>query len=147
MDEVLDVADQRCQCHWLSDRPPPRGRITTSELDGLQQPRLKTQDSFVLGSATDKGFNTYFCLLQQQDSKNNPFCKWLFRRKDIQIWAVPLLWHLKWVFHIGTLLEAIGIILKTYFLFGFRNGSPVADSLRASPTVPQYNFPNKMVLG
>jgi hypothetical protein len=28
-----------------------------------------------LGSATDKGFDTFFCLLQQQNLKENPFCK------------------------------------------------------------------------
>jgi len=29
----------------------------------------------------------------------------------------------------GTLLEAIGIVLETYFEFEFPNGSPVGDSL------------------
>ena len=31
----------------------------------------------------------------------------------------------------GTLLEAIGIVLETYFGFGFPNRSPIEDSLRA----------------
>jgi hypothetical protein len=35
----------------------------------------------------------------------------------------------KWVFHIGILLEVIGIVLEIHFGFGFRNGSPVGDSL------------------
>jgi hypothetical protein len=39
-----------------------------------------------------------------------------------------LFWHPKWVFHICTLLEAIGIVLKTHFEFEFRNRSPVGDS-------------------
>ena len=30
----------------------------------------------------------------------------------------------------GTLLEAIGIVLETHFGFGFPNGSPIGDSLR-----------------
>jgi len=30
----------------------------------------------------------------------------------------------------GTLLEAIGIVLETHFEFGFPNGSPIGDSLR-----------------
>jgi len=29
----------------------------------------------------------------------------------------------------GTLLEAIGIVLETYFGFGFPNGSPIGDNL------------------
>jgi len=29
----------------------------------------------------------------------------------------------------GTLLEAIGIVLETHFEFGFPNGSPIGDSL------------------
>jgi len=29
----------------------------------------------------------------------------------------------------GTLLEAIGIVLETHFGFGFPNGSPIGDSL------------------
>ena len=41
-----------------------------------------------------------------------------------------LSWYLKWVFHIGTLLEAICIVLETYFGFGFRNESSVGDSLK-----------------
>jgi hypothetical protein len=49
-----------------------------------------------------------------------------------------LSWHPKWVFYIGTLLEAIyigtlleaiSIVLKTYFGFEFRDGSLVGDSL------------------
>jgi len=28
----------------------------------------------------------------------------------------------------GILLEAIGIVLETYFVFGFPNGSPVGDN-------------------
>ena len=40
-----------------------------------------------------------------------------------------LSWYLKWVFHIGTLLETLGIVLKTYFRFGFSNEFPVGDSL------------------
>jgi hypothetical protein len=31
----------------------------------------------------------------------------------------------------GTLLEAIGIVLETHFRFGFPNGSPIGDSLRS----------------
>jgi len=30
----------------------------------------------------------------------------------------------------GTLLEAIGIVLETYFVFGFPNACPIGDSLR-----------------
>jgi len=42
----------------------------------LQQLLLKIQDPISrLGSATGKGFDTHFCLLQQQDPKENPFCK------------------------------------------------------------------------
>ena len=47
--------------------------------------------------------------------------------------------HPKWIFHIGTLLEAIGIVLETHFGFGFRNGSPVGDSL--SRLVPTLELP------
>jgi len=32
----------------------------------------------------------------------------------------------------GTLLEAIGIVLETYFGFGFPNRSPIGDSLSPS---------------
>jgi hypothetical protein len=39
-----------------------------------------------------------------------------------------LSWHLKWVFHIGILLDAIGILLKTHFGFGSPDGSLVGDS-------------------
>jgi len=34
-----------------------------------------------------------------------------------------------WVPCLGTLLEAIGIVLETHFGFGFPNGSPLGDSL------------------
>ena len=39
-----------------------------------------------------------------------------------------LSWYPKWVFYIGNLLEAIGIVLETHFGFEFCNGSP-GDSL------------------
>ena len=39
----------------------------------------------------------------------------------------------KMSFHIGTLLEAIGIMLETHFGFGFCNGSPVGVSLMLPP--------------
>ena len=44
-----------------------------------------------------------------------------------------LSWHLKWAFHIGTLLKPIGIVLETHFGFGFRNRSSVGVSLVLPP--------------
>jgi hypothetical protein len=38
----------------------------------------------------------------------------------------------KLVFHIDTMLEAIGILLETHFEFRYPNGSPVRDSLKGS---------------
>ena len=61
-------------------------------LDCLQQPRPKIQDPFILWVALQaKGSIPIFGLLQQQDPKDNPFCKWVSRRDDIQIWVMPLL--------------------------------------------------------
>ena len=65
-----------------------------------------------LGSAIGKMFNIYFCLLQQPDPKENPFCKWVSRREDTQIWVMPLLHQNE-----SSLLETIGL-LETYFGFG-----------------------------
>jgi hypothetical protein len=36
-----------------------------------------------------------------------------------------LSWHPKWVFHIGTLLEAIGIVLETHFKLGSTMSLPL----------------------
>ena len=61
-------------------------------LDCLQQPRPKIQDTFVIWIALQtKGSIPIFGLLQQQDPKDNPFCKWVSRREDTQIWIMPLL--------------------------------------------------------
>ena len=38
-----------------------------------------------------KGSIPVFGLLQQQDTKDNIFCKWVSRRQDTQIWVMPLL--------------------------------------------------------
>jgi len=40
----------------------------------------------------------------------------------------------------GTLLEAIGIVLETYFRFGFPNEYLVGDSLRVVRTEPETFF-------
>jgi len=38
----------------------------------------------------------------------------------------------------GTLLEAISIVLETYFRFGFPNGSPIGDSLMVKPAIDSF---------
>ena len=40
-----------------------------------------------------------------------------------------LSWYSKWVFYMGTLLEAICIVLEIYFKFRLPNKSPIEDSL------------------
>ena len=47
--------------------------------------------SAALHAATSKGSIPIFGLLQQQDPKDNPLCKWVSRREDTQIWVIPLL--------------------------------------------------------
>jgi hypothetical protein len=42
----------------------------------------------------------------------------------ILIFGLWISWHPKWIFQIGTLLEAIGILLKTYFGFGYPQWIP-----------------------
>ena len=52
---------------------------------------LKIQDSFVFWVALQaKSSIPIRHLLQQQDPKENPFCKWVSRREDAHIWVVPL---------------------------------------------------------
>ena len=75
-----------------------------------------------LGIATGKGFNIYFCLLHQRDQKTTISAN-RSPGERILIFGLCLFWHLKWIFHIGTLLETIDIVLETYFEFGFHNGS------------------------
>jgi len=90
---------------------------------------LKIQDSFILWVALQvKVFIPIFRLLQQQDLKDNTLCKWVSRREDTQIWVMPP-WYPKWVFCMGTLLEAIVIVLETYFEFGFPSAYAIGDSL------------------
>ena len=38
-----------------------------------------------------KGSIPIFDLLQQQDPEENSFCKWVYRKKDTQIYVVPVL--------------------------------------------------------
>ena len=53
---------------------------------------LKIQDPFHVWVALQvKGLIHIFSLLQQRDPKGNPFCKWVSRREDTQIWVIPLL--------------------------------------------------------
>ena len=53
---------------------------------------LKIQDTFhVWVTLQIKCSILIFCLLQQQDTKENPFYKWVFRREDTHIYVVPLL--------------------------------------------------------
>ena len=40
----------------------------------------------------------------------------------------------QWVFCMDTLLEAIGIVLETYFRFGFPNAYAIGDSLTGGYT-------------
>jgi len=42
----------------------------------------------------------------------------------------------------GTLLEAIGIVLETHFRFGSQMGLPVGDSLSSSTTYVVLNCSN-----
>ena len=74
-------------------------------LDYLQQLLPKIQYPFVLWVALQvKSSIHIFSLLQQQDLKDNPLCKWVSRREDTQIWVMPLL------------------ILKMGFLYGYSVG-------------------------
>ena len=51
----------------------------------------KIQDPFVLWIALQaKGSIPIRHLRQQQDPKENHFCKWVFMREDAHIWVVPL---------------------------------------------------------
>ena len=51
----------------------------------------KIQDPFVFWVALQvKGSIPIRHLLQQQDSKENHFCKWVSRREDVHIWVVSL---------------------------------------------------------
>ena len=52
-----------------------------------------------------------FCLLQQQDPKENPFCKWVSRREDTQIWVIPLLipkMDLPYKYSVGSYRYSVG---------------------------------------
>ena len=78
----------------------------------------KIQDTFVLWVTLQaKGSIPIRHLLQQQNPKKNPFCKWVFRER-ILIFGLCLSGNPKWVSRIGTLLEANFRSLATYF--GFR---------------------------
>ena len=51
----------------------------------------KIQDSFVLWVALQTKDSIHIRhLLQQQDLKENHFCKWVFIRENVHIWIVPL---------------------------------------------------------
>jgi hypothetical protein len=60
-------------------------------LDCLQQPLPKIQDSFHVWVALQTNDLIHiFGLLQQPDPKENPFCKWVFRREDVTPWCYEL---------------------------------------------------------
>ena len=69
-----------------------------------------------------------FGLLQQQDPKENIFCKWVSRER-ILIFRLCLCCNLKWVSHIGTLLEADTVPFETHFGYGCTYGASIGDSL------------------
>ena len=62
------------------------------KLGYLQRLTPKIKDSFILWVALHaNGSISIWHLLQQQDLKDNPFCKWVFKRDDTHIWGfVPL---------------------------------------------------------
>ena len=64
-------------------------KLSSFRLSPTTSPKI--QDTFVLWVALQaKGSIPIWHLLQQQDSKDNLFCKWVFRRDDAHIWVVPL---------------------------------------------------------
>jgi hypothetical protein len=70
-----------------------------------------------------------FSLLQQQDPKDDPFCKWVFLRENTHIWVMNLLTSkmgLSNRYSVGGYKYAI----KDSFWVWVPNGYPVGDRLR-----------------
>ena len=90
----------------------------------------KIQDPFVLWVALQANGSIHIFVLSNNKTQRTILSANGSSGEMILRFRLCLSWHPKWVLHIGTLLEAICIVLETYFGFGFCNGSPVGYSLK-----------------